>query len=467
MKKILIILGLFLCPHLALAQSNRNPCVYITQPNCLAVGYYLAGSTGAPMPVGGIANAAAPTFTEGLPGYLSFDLSGNLRTAGSVSLTFPTIGAAVPATGVYNAINVAGTLRGWSGLPTGTLFPGAVAIVDASGNQITTFGGAATTSNASSGIATSSTNQANVVWNYGFNGTTWDQLQVDSSKFLKIVLPAETTKVIGTVNQGTSPWVISGALTANQSVNVSQINGITPLMGNGITGTGSQRVTIASDNTAFSVNAIQSGTWNINNISGTISLPNGAATSALQSTINTTLGAPFQAGGAIGASENHIGEVGGNIIPITNSMTTSNATVTTGQSIGGIQTLSNSVRVSGALGASGTSGIIQSVVLTFLDAVGSGPLDIYFYNATVTTGSNCANATTFVLQTADRPNVLGIAHVTDFTSSNTAVVAQANNLAIPFGIASGTSMFACVVARASFAITGTSNASLKVNVLRN
>jgi hypothetical protein len=47
----------------------------------------------------------------------------------------------------------------------------------------------------------------------------------------------------------------SVALPSNQSVNVSQINAVTPLMGNGVTGTGSQRVTIASDNTAFSVNA--------------------------------------------------------------------------------------------------------------------------------------------------------------------------------------------------------------------
>lgn len=45
------------------------------------------------------------------------------------------------------------------------------------------------------------------------------------------------------------------ALPANQSINNAQINGVTPLMGNGTTGTGSQRVTIASDNTAFSVNA--------------------------------------------------------------------------------------------------------------------------------------------------------------------------------------------------------------------
>lgn len=48
---------------------------------------------------------------------------------------------------------------------------------------------------------------------------------------------------------------VIGALTANQSINNAQINGVTPLMGNGVTGTGSQRVTIASDNTAFAVNA--------------------------------------------------------------------------------------------------------------------------------------------------------------------------------------------------------------------
>lgn len=47
-----------------------------------------------------------------------------------------------------------------------------------------------TTSNASSGVATSSTNLATVAYNYGFNGTTWDQLQVDGSKNLKIDINA-------------------------------------------------------------------------------------------------------------------------------------------------------------------------------------------------------------------------------------------------------------------------------------
>lgn len=72
------------------------------------------------------------------------------------------------------------------------------------------------------------------------------------------VSPNNSVAVTGTVtsNQGTNnatPW----------NENVAQINGVTPLMGNGVTGTGSLRVTVASDNTAFGVNAIQSGTWTV------------------------------------------------------------------------------------------------------------------------------------------------------------------------------------------------------------
>lgn len=77
-----------------------------------------------------------------------------------------------------------------------------------------------------------------------------DALSLDTSGLLRVSLkdtPANTNKLLVTPD--------SVALPANQSINVSQINGITPLMGNGTTGTGSQRVTIASDNTAFSVNA--------------------------------------------------------------------------------------------------------------------------------------------------------------------------------------------------------------------
>lgn len=109
---------------------------------------------------------------------------------------------------------------------------------------------------------------------------------------------------------------IAGAITATVlQGNVKQINGITPLMGNGVTGTGSIRVTIASDNTTFPVSAtlsaettkvigtVNQGTspWVVSLSSTTITgnvaitaaalpLPSGASTSSLQTTGNTSLG---------------------------------------------------------------------------------------------------------------------------------------------------------------------------------
>lgn len=76
----------------------------------------------------------------------------------------------------------------------------------------------------------------------------------------------------------------SGSIYAGQT-DLSSIAGVTTATGNGVVGTGVQRVAIASDNTAFTVNL------------GTL---NGAATAAKQDTMIAALGSPFQAGGSIG-----------------------------------------------------------------------------------------------------------------------------------------------------------------------
>lgn len=125
-----------------------------------------------------VATASAPSYTETFQVALSTDLSGNLRTTTSIAAN--------------SSVNV---------------------------NQI-------------AGTATSVNNGTTD------NGTQRVTLSSDSTGQVKLATGANTI----------------GSLTANQSVNTAQINGVTPLMGNGVTGTGSQRVTIASDNTAFAVN---------------------------------------------------------------------------------------------------------------------------------------------------------------------------------------------------------------------
>ncbi len=65
----------------------------------------------------------------------------------------------------------------------------------------------------------------------------------------------DSVPVTGTFWQATQP--VSGTVTttppSNASTNIAQINAVAPLMGNGVTGTGSQRVTIASDNTVIPI----------------------------------------------------------------------------------------------------------------------------------------------------------------------------------------------------------------------
>lgn len=100
-------------------------------------------------------------------------------------------------------------------------------------------------------------------------------LQLDVNGNLK------TTAVVtvpGTVSvtQGTTPWVD----------NISQFGGNAVVTGTGASGVGIPRVTVSNDSNIL---ATQSGTWNINNISGTISLPTGASTSANQTTANSSL----------------------------------------------------------------------------------------------------------------------------------------------------------------------------------
>jgi hypothetical protein len=69
-----------------------------------------------------------------------------------------------------------------------------------------------------------------------------------------LTLPAisiSQTTTSNDVDVATLPSVTVGTFPDNEPINVAQINGVTPLMGAGATGTGSLRVTVASDSTGY------------------------------------------------------------------------------------------------------------------------------------------------------------------------------------------------------------------------
>jgi hypothetical protein len=129
------------------------------------------------------------------------------------------------------------------------------------------------------------------------NGTTVDTNSGSKTAgTLRVVLatdqPQLTNKLLVTPD--------SVALPANQSVNISQINGVTPLMGNGATGTGSPRITISSDNSAVSglgagatgssppANAVYQGARESTNLVGLVQCDK-SAQAAISTAANTQL----------------------------------------------------------------------------------------------------------------------------------------------------------------------------------
>lgn len=91
----------------------------------------------------------------------------------------------------------------------------------------------------------------------GVMGTGVLRVAIASDNDALTVKQATGTNLHVVTDSGTITTVstVTGVTTVSTVTNLAQMNGAALLMGNGVTGTGSQRVTIASDNTAFSVNA--------------------------------------------------------------------------------------------------------------------------------------------------------------------------------------------------------------------
>lgn len=167
--------------------------------------------------------------------------------------TYPTTGE-LPASCLYVSANST-----TAPTPVTDTHPLPTKIVDGSGNQITSFGGG---TQYTEGDTDSTITGTAAMWE-------------DSGDTLRAVGMAKPLPI----QPGTSVTFPvtdnGGSLTVDGSVSVS-----------GTVTVGSHDVTNAG---TFAVQASQSGTWNITNVSGTVSLPTGASTSAKQDTGNTSL----------------------------------------------------------------------------------------------------------------------------------------------------------------------------------
>lgn len=249
----------------------------------------------------GFKNSAGTLLAAG-----NLDASGNLNVnvaAGSAAnAAASATGSAVPASAGYTGVNIGGTLRGMTGLnPTGTVYAGATDTTSVNGVTVLTGTGAVgtgaqriavgtdTATIAGSAPGTAGSASANVVTVQGIAAGTpliQNQTQVNSVAIStgagatgtgtqRVGVAQDTTTIAGAAPgtagvasanvltvQGVASMTKllvtpdSVALPANQSVNLSQVNAVTVLTGTGATGTGAQRVTVATDTATIAGSAV-------------------------------------------------------------------------------------------------------------------------------------------------------------------------------------------------------------------
>ena len=116
---------------------------------------------------------------------------------------------------------------------------------------------AGATSNATSAVATSATNVPTVSYNYGFNGTTLDQLQVDGSKNLKVVVASGGG--LSVVDEAAFTYG-SSSFTPIGGVYNSSITNLTSGQSGAAALTAARSVHVLDDNSASLLTAAQAGT---------------------------------------------------------------------------------------------------------------------------------------------------------------------------------------------------------------
>lgn len=162
--RLAIIAASLLVPSLALAQSPVSLCVPAFNANTGAMSCVPVGQTSPnittinPLPVGGVANAAAPTYVEGRLGGLSFDLSGNVRVTGTFtpSGTSPEFAPVAPGAATAT-VSVLGGCQATTAAVNPTTGQQAACSTDTNNNLLVSSGGAPNLTTSQVTVTTAST----------------------------------------------------------------------------------------------------------------------------------------------------------------------------------------------------------------------------------------------------------------------------------------------------------------------
>ncbi|PZR37162.1 hypothetical protein [Caulobacter segnis] len=149
------------------------------------------------------------------------------------------------------------------------------------------------------------------------------------------------------------------------------------------------------------------------------------------------------AGGAVsalGASEAHIGEVGGRTVVQTQALAGSTTQYAAGDAIGGLLTFAGFGRIAGGTGLVQMASVMSKSAQTFACDL------VLFHTAPAASAFVDNNAA--VIAAADWDKILGVVHISDWTALGGPSFAEATQLAMAYKVAVGqTDIYGVLISR--------------------
>lgn len=195
---------------------------------------------------------------------------------------------------------------------------------------------------------------------------------------------------------------------------------------------------------------------------GSVVIPNPLAVTGDWLTDAELRAAPLLVSTTPADDEAIIGRVGGQMLrctPTTQPSVTAGSAYASGNVVGSLLTFTACAR----LGVG--SGLLQSLIMTTQSAQ-TGQFDVLLFRDNPS-ASTFTDKTALSVNTADLDKLFGFVTLTAPESLGTPSMYQAQQLAMPFQCASGTTLYAVIVTRATPTFSSTSGVNIRFNTLPN
>jgi hypothetical protein len=160
------------------------------------------------------------------------------------------------------------------------------------------------------------------------------------------------------------------------------------------------------------------------------------------------------------AGELHIGNVSNPAAVIVNAVpTVTVGAYATGQVVGALLSFGGVSRLAAG------DGLAQEVLI-YCKSAQTTAFDVVLFH-TSPTASTFTNAIALTVNAADFDKVLGVVHLSDWTNLGGVSVAQAINLARPYKVGAGTTIYGVLVARSAPTLASVSDITVSLKVLPN